>query len=54
MNACGTSHNAQSQFNLETITDIMAHLFVDVHLTKAKLTLFLEGNTLLIAFTVSD
>jgi hypothetical protein len=31
----------------------MASLFVDVHLSKAKLTLFLDGNCFLIASTVS-
>jgi hypothetical protein len=31
----------------------MANLFVDVHLSKAKLTLFRIGNCLLIASTVS-
>jgi len=35
------------------MTDLMASLFVDVHPSKAELTLFLEGNCVLIAFTVS-
>ena len=35
------------------MTDVMASLFIDVHLSKAKLTLFREGNCFLIASTVS-
>ena len=35
------------------MTDIMANLFVDVHPSKAKLTLFRDGNFFLIASTVS-
>jgi len=35
------------------MTDVMASLLVDVHLSKAKLTLFREGNCFLIAFKVS-
>jgi len=35
------------------MTNIIANLFVDVHPSKAKLTLFLDGNCFLIAFTVS-
>jgi len=35
------------------MTDIIANLFIDVHLSKAKLTLFLDGNCFLIASTVS-
>jgi len=35
------------------MTEIIANLFVDVHLSKAKLTLFLNGNCFLIASTVS-
>jgi hypothetical protein len=31
----------------------IANLFVDVHLSKAKLTLFLDGNCFFIASTVS-
>jgi len=31
----------------------ITNLFVDVHPSKATLTLFLEGNCFLIAFTVS-
>jgi hypothetical protein len=31
----------------------MASLFVDIHPSKAKLTLFLDGNCFLIASTVS-
>ena len=34
------------------MTDDTAHLFVDVHLSKAKLTLPLNGNCFLIASTV--
>jgi len=33
--------------------DIIANLFVDVHPTKAPLTLFLDGTCFLIASTVS-
>jgi len=32
----------------------MASLFIDVHLSKANLTLFLDGNCFLIASTVSE
>jgi len=35
------------------MTDVMANLFVDVHPSKAKLTLFRIGNCFLIASTVS-
>jgi hypothetical protein len=35
------------------MTDIIANLFVDLHLSKAKLTLFLVGNCFLIGSTVS-
>ena len=35
------------------MTDVMANLFVDVHPSKAKLTLFRNGNCFLIASTVS-
>jgi len=35
------------------MTDIMASLFVDVHASEAKLTLFRDGNCYLIASTVS-
>jgi hypothetical protein len=35
------------------MTDIIANLFVDVHPSKAKLTLFLDGNCFLIASTAS-
>jgi hypothetical protein len=35
------------------MTDIIAKLFVDVHPSKAQLTLFLDGNFFLIASTVS-
>jgi len=35
------------------MTDVMASLFVDVHPSKAKLTLFRIGNYFLIASTVS-
>ena len=35
------------------MSDVMANLFVDVHPSKAKLTLFHSGNCFLIAFTVS-
>jgi len=35
------------------MTDVMASLFVDVHPSKAKLTLFRIGNCFLIASTVS-
>jgi len=36
------------------MTDVMANLFVDVHPSKAKFTLFLDGNCFLIASTVSE
>jgi len=36
------------------MTNVMANLFVDVHPSKAKLTLFLDGYYFLIAFTVSE
>jgi len=35
------------------MTDVSVNLFVDVHLSKAKLTLFLDGSCFLIASTVS-
>jgi hypothetical protein len=35
------------------MTDVMANLFVDVHPSKAKLTLFHDGNCFLNASTVS-
>jgi len=35
------------------MTDVIATLFIDGHLSKAKLTLFLDGNCFLIASTVS-
>jgi len=35
------------------MTDVFANLFVDVHPSKAKLTLFVDGNCFLIASTVS-
>jgi len=35
------------------MTDVMHSLFVDVHPSKAKLTLFRDGNCFLIASTVS-
>jgi len=35
------------------MTDIMASLFVDVHLSKAKQNWFRDGNCFLIAYTVS-
>jgi len=35
------------------MTDITANLFVIVHLSKAKLGLFLDGNSFLIASTVN-
>jgi len=35
------------------MTDVIANLFVDVHPSKAKLTLFLHGNCFLIPSTVS-
>jgi hypothetical protein len=34
------------------MTDIMASLLVDVHPSKAKVTLFRIGNCFLIAFTI--
>jgi hypothetical protein len=36
------------------MTDVMASLFVDVHPSKAKLTLFSIGKYFLIACTVSE
>jgi len=35
------------------MTDVMASLFVEVHSSKAKLTLFRNGNCFLIASTLS-
>jgi len=35
------------------MTDVIANLFIDLHLSNAKLTLFLDGNCFLIASTVS-
>ena len=35
------------------MTDVVASLFIDVHPSKAKLTLFRGGNCFLIASTVS-
>jgi len=36
------------------MTKFMAHLFIDVHLSIAKLTLFLHSNCFFIASTVSE
>jgi len=36
------------------MTDIMASLFVDIHPSYANLTLFVDGNCFLIAFTICD
>jgi len=36
------------------MSDVIVNLFVDVHPSKAKLTLFLDGNCFLIASTVSE
>jgi hypothetical protein len=36
------------------MSDVIANLFINVHLSKAKLTLFLDGNCILIASTVSE
>jgi len=36
------------------MTDAISNLFVDVHPSNAKLTLFLEGNCFLIASTLSE
>jgi len=36
------------------MTDVIANVFVEVHPSKAKLTLFLVGNCILIASTVSE
>ena len=36
------------------MTDVIASLLVHVHPSKAKLTLFLDGNCFLVASTVSD
>jgi hypothetical protein len=36
------------------MTDVIPNLFVDIHPSKAKLTLFLDGNCFLIASTVSE
>jgi len=35
------------------MTNVMANLFIDVHLSNAKLTWFLDGNCFLIVSTVS-
>jgi len=35
------------------MTDVMANLFVDVHPSKAKITVFRTGNCFLIASSVS-
>jgi len=35
------------------MTDVLASLFVDVYASKAKLSLFRDGNCFLIASTVS-
>jgi len=35
------------------MTDVMASLFVEVHLSKAELTLFRNGNCFFMASTVS-
>jgi hypothetical protein len=35
------------------MTDVIANLIVDVHLSKAKQTLFVDGDCFLIASTVS-
>jgi len=35
------------------MTDVIANMFIDVHPSKAKLTLFLDGSCFLIASTVS-
>jgi len=36
------------------MTEVIANLFVDVHLSKPKLTLFLDGNCFVIPSTVSE
>jgi len=36
------------------MTDIIPSLFVDIHPSKAKLTIFLDSNCFLIASTVSE
>jgi len=36
------------------MTDVIANAFVEVQPSKAKLTLFLDGNCFLIASTVSE
>jgi len=36
------------------MNDVMANLFVDVHPSSAKLTVFLDGNCFLIASTASE
>jgi len=36
------------------MTDVIANLFINVHLCKAKLTLFLDGSYFQIAPTVSE
>ena len=35
------------------MTDVMASLFVDVHQSKAKVTVYCDGNCFLISSTVS-
>jgi len=35
------------------MTDVIANLFLDVHQSKAKLSIFLDGNCFVIASTVS-
>ena len=36
------------------MTDVIANLFVDVHASTGRLTLFLDGNRFLIVSTVSE
>jgi hypothetical protein len=36
------------------MTDVIANLFVDIHQYKAKLSLFLDGNWVFIAPSVSE
>jgi len=35
------------------MTDVIANLFVDAHLSKAKLTFFRDGKCFIIAFMIS-
>jgi hypothetical protein len=54
LEASWTSRNAQFRFIYSAITDVITNLFLDIHPSTAKVTLFLDGNCFLIGFTTSE